>query len=110
MQVTETFRGQSVKDAFIRYPVRVVRYDVDRERNPFRLALDCFGSGTPARLDIKDSAISGAQGVSPTALPSVGQQAPIAVTPAGSPAAAAPSPTAAAAQATAVPAAPGLPR
>lgn len=110
MQVTETFRGQSVKDAFIRYPVRVVRYDVDRERNPFRLALDCFGSGTPARLDIKDSAISGAQGVSPTALPSVGQQAPIAVTPAGSPAAAAPSPTAAATQATAVPAAPGLPR
>ena len=34
MQVTETFGGQGVKDVFIRYPLRVVRFDVDRERNP----------------------------------------------------------------------------
>jgi len=51
MQVTETFGGQGVKDVFIRYPLRVVRFDVDRERNPWRLALDCFGANRPARLN-----------------------------------------------------------
>jgi integrating conjugative element protein (TIGR03746 family) len=86
MQVTETFRGQAVKDAFIRYPVRVVRYDVDRERNPFRLAVDCFGSNTPARIDIKDSAVGAAQGVTPAALPSVNNlQAPLSATPGSAP-------------------------
>ncbi|KGG92153.1 MULTISPECIES: PFL_4703 family integrating conjugative element protein [Comamonas] len=51
MQVQETFAGQPVKDVFIRYPLRVVRFDVDRERNPWRLGLDCFGSSQPARLN-----------------------------------------------------------
>lgn len=51
MQVMESFRGQGVKDVFVRYPIRVVRFDVDRERNPWRLALDCYGSNRPARLD-----------------------------------------------------------
>jgi len=50
-QVQETFRGMPVKQVFIRYPVRIVRYDVDRERNPWQLALDCFGGYQPARLD-----------------------------------------------------------
>ena len=54
MQLMETFRGQSVKDAFIRYPIRVVRYDVDRERNHWRLAIDCYGSHRPQRLDMRD--------------------------------------------------------
>ena len=54
MQLMESFRGQPVKDAFIRYPIRVVRYDVDRERNPWRLAIDCYGSHRPARLDVRD--------------------------------------------------------
>ena len=54
MQLMEAFRGQPVKDAFIRYPIRVVRYDVDRERNPWRLAIDCYGSHRPARLDVRD--------------------------------------------------------
>lgn len=54
MQVQETFGGQPVKDVFIRYPLRVVRFDVDRERNPWRLALDCFGSNQPARLNPAD--------------------------------------------------------
>ena len=54
MQVTETFGGQAVKDVFIRYPLRVVRFDVDRERNPWLLALDCFGSNRPARLNPAD--------------------------------------------------------
>lgn len=54
MQLMEAFRGQPVKDAFIRYPIRVVRYDVDRERNPWRLAIDCYGSHRPERLDVRD--------------------------------------------------------
>jgi integrating conjugative element protein (TIGR03746 family) len=76
MQVMETFRGQAVKDTFVRYPVRVVRFDVDRERNPFRLALDCFGSNKPARIDVKDSAVSGstAASVAPALLPGLSDQ------------------------------------
>lgn len=53
-QVMETFGGQAVKDVYIRYPIRVVRFDVDRERNPWRLALDCFGANQPARLNPAD--------------------------------------------------------
>ncbi|WP_082497938.1 PFL_4703 family integrating conjugative element protein [Pseudorhodoferax sp. Leaf267] len=51
MQIQETFRGQAVKDVYIRYPIRVVRFDVDRERNPWQLAVDCYGSDRPARLE-----------------------------------------------------------
>jgi hypothetical protein len=39
-----------VKDSFIRYPLRVVRYDVDGECNPFGLALDGFYQD-PIRLE-----------------------------------------------------------
>jgi integrating conjugative element protein (TIGR03746 family) len=53
-QVQEAFRGTPVKDVYIRYPLRVVRYDVDRERNPWQLALDCYGSNQPARLSEDD--------------------------------------------------------
>jgi integrating conjugative element protein (TIGR03746 family) len=51
LQVQETYRGQAVKDVFIRYPIRIVRFDVDRQRNPWQMALDCYGSQRPARLD-----------------------------------------------------------
>lgn len=54
MQLMETFRGQPVKDTYIRYPIRVVRYDVDRERNPWRLAIDCYGTKRPARIAAAD--------------------------------------------------------
>lgn len=54
MQVMETFGGSAVKDVFIRYPLRIVRFDVDRERNPWLLALDCFGGNAPARLNPAD--------------------------------------------------------
>lgn len=46
----ETYEGQVVKDSFIRYPLRVVRYDVDGECNPFGLALDGFYQD-PIRLE-----------------------------------------------------------
>lgn len=51
MQLQETYRGQNVKDTYMRYPLRIVRYDVDRERNPWGLGIDCF-SDQPKRLDV----------------------------------------------------------
>jgi integrating conjugative element protein (TIGR03746 family) len=51
MQLTETVRGVAIKDAFIRYPLRIVRYDVNRDQNPWGLAVDCFGGNKPERLD-----------------------------------------------------------
>lgn len=68
MQLMETFRGQSIKDTFIRYPIRVVRYDVDRQRNPWRLAVDCYGSHRPARLD-QDSVAAVSAGEAEPSLP-----------------------------------------
>jgi integrating conjugative element protein (TIGR03746 family) len=50
-QLIETSRGMPVKDAFVRYPLHVVRYDVDREKNPWGLALNCFGVRHPERID-----------------------------------------------------------
>jgi integrating conjugative element protein (TIGR03746 family) len=70
MQLMEAFRGQPVKDAFIRYPIRVVRYDVDRERNPWRLAIDCYGSHRPERLDVRDVQ-DASSGKTEASLPSV---------------------------------------
>lgn len=49
LAVDEYFAGESVKRALVRYPIRVVRWEVDAERNPFGLALDCFDS-VPQRL------------------------------------------------------------
>ena len=57
-QVQETQGNVSVKDAYIRYPLRVVRFDVDREKNPWKLAIDCFGAERPARLDAKAIAVA----------------------------------------------------
>ncbi|PKO78264.1 MAG: TIGR03746 family integrating conjugative element protein [Betaproteobacteria bacterium HGW-Betaproteobacteria-15] len=96
MQVMETFRGQAVKDTYVRYPIRVVRFDVDRERNPFRLAVDCFGSNTPARIDVKDSAVSGATaaGMAPAVLPGLSDQPALAIDPQRNPSASTASPAA----------------
>ena len=40
MELIETVRGMTVKNPIIRYPLRVVRYAVDPELNPWGLALD----------------------------------------------------------------------
>ncbi|MGW8274766.1 PFL_4703 family integrating conjugative element protein [Xanthomonas axonopodis] len=45
----EYYGGEQVKRALVRYPLKVARLDVDPERNPFGLALDCY-SGTPQRI------------------------------------------------------------
>ncbi|HOP18281.1 MAG TPA: DUF2895 family protein, partial [Gammaproteobacteria bacterium] len=33
------------------YPLRVVRYDVDRELNPWGMAIDGFASPGPSRVE-----------------------------------------------------------
>ncbi len=40
VNISETVLGQPVKNISLRYPVRVVRYDTNREMNPWQLALD----------------------------------------------------------------------
>lgn len=51
-QIIESSRGVPVKDAFVRYPLHVVRYDIDRELNPWQLAIDCYSAQKkPERLD-----------------------------------------------------------
>ena len=47
---TEEFYGsERVKQSFVRYPLKVVRRDIDPEKNPFGLALDCY-DGAPQRI------------------------------------------------------------
>ena len=55
MALSETVKGMAVKRKTIRYPLRVVRYDVDRESNPWGLALDGFASTGPTTLDLEES-------------------------------------------------------
>ena len=45
----EYYGTEQVKRALVRYPLKVVRLDIDPERNPFGLALDCY-DGTPQRI------------------------------------------------------------
>lgn len=51
----EYFAAEQVKRALVRYAIRVTRSDVDPQRNPFGLMLDC-GSDTPQRIDRPDPA------------------------------------------------------
>ena len=46
----ELIGGKVVRDAVMRYPLIVTKYDVDRERNPWRLAIDGM-KGQPKRLN-----------------------------------------------------------
>ena len=50
LMIEETVLGERVKTRAVAYPVRVVRYDVDREFNPWGLALDCL-AGTPRVIE-----------------------------------------------------------
>ncbi len=75
MQLMETFKGAAIKDTYIRYPIRVVRYDVDRMNNPWRLAIDCYGSQRPQRLKASD-VTAAAEGQKTLPLPDI---APVAL-------------------------------
>lgn len=46
----ELIGGKVVRDAVMRYPIVVTKYDVDREKNPWRLAIDGM-KGQPKRLN-----------------------------------------------------------
>ncbi|MCL2891371.1 MULTISPECIES: PFL_4703 family integrating conjugative element protein [Pectobacteriaceae] len=50
LTVDEYYRAEPVKRALARYPLSVVRYDVDAEKNPWGLALDCFAK-PPQKLE-----------------------------------------------------------
>jgi len=43
--------AEQVKRVLVRYPLKVVRADVDPARNPFGLMLDCY-DGTPQRIEV----------------------------------------------------------
>jgi integrating conjugative element protein (TIGR03746 family) len=45
----EYYGTEQVKRALVRFPIKVVRWDVDPQKNPFGLALDCY-SGSPERI------------------------------------------------------------
>ena len=51
LELQESVKGMSIKKTFIRYPLRVVRYAVDPEKNPWQLALDGFTDEGPRRLE-----------------------------------------------------------
>jgi integrating conjugative element protein (TIGR03746 family) len=46
----EYYAGENVKRAFVRYPLRVQRMDINPERNPFGLVIDCY-SEPPQRIE-----------------------------------------------------------
>nr|WP_099060460.1 TIGR03746 family integrating conjugative element protein [Rhizobium sp. ACO-34A] len=50
----EYFADEQVKRALVRYTVKVVRADVDPERNPYGLMLDCY-SDMPQRIAVPDA-------------------------------------------------------
>lgn len=51
----EYYGTEQVKRALVRYPIKVARSDIDPERNPFGLVLDCY-SEMPQRIEIPESA------------------------------------------------------
>ena len=50
LSVDEYYQAEPVKRALVRYPVSVVRQDIDAEKNPWGLALDCFAA-SPQKLE-----------------------------------------------------------
>lgn len=54
INVVESIGGHPVKDVMLRYPLRVVRFDVDKEVNPWGLALACDEDMRPWLLQGED--------------------------------------------------------
>ncbi|MEQ1636818.1 MAG: PFL_4703 family integrating conjugative element protein [Methylococcales bacterium] len=48
--IRESVKGMEVKNVTIRYPLRVVRYDIDLDQNPWGLALDGYYGEGPKTL------------------------------------------------------------
>jgi integrating conjugative element protein (TIGR03746 family) len=51
LHIDEHVRGMSVKSVSVRYPLRVIHYDVNPETNPWELALDGYDPPGPQRLE-----------------------------------------------------------
>lgn len=51
LTVDEYYNAEQVKRALIRFPLKVVRLDLDPQKNPFGLALDCYDYA-PERIAI----------------------------------------------------------
>ena len=49
LNADEYYAAEPVKRVAVRYPLRVVRFDLDPERNKWGLALDCY-QGTPQKI------------------------------------------------------------
>lgn len=49
----EYFMAEPVKRALARYPIKIIRYDIDPELNPWGLAFDCY-TGKPQLLEIEE--------------------------------------------------------
>jgi integrating conjugative element protein (TIGR03746 family) len=49
----EYYLSEPVKRALVRYPLRIIRYDIDPEVNPWGLAFDCYLS-TPQRIEVEE--------------------------------------------------------
>ncbi|WP_086955698.1 PFL_4703 family integrating conjugative element protein [Xenorhabdus innexi] len=58
----EYYHAEPVKRALVRYPLNVVRWEGDAERNPFGLALDCY-DGMPQRLEAMPQSVDEKKGV-----------------------------------------------
>lgn len=54
--IRETVRGMEVKNVSVRYPIRVVRHDVDPQSNKWGLALDGYADEGPRRLNEDEQA------------------------------------------------------
>ncbi|WP_419851711.1 PFL_4703 family integrating conjugative element protein [Actinobacillus pleuropneumoniae] len=52
LSTDEYYRDDPVKRVTVRYPIHVVRYDVDPEKNPWGLALNCY-QHIPQRLELQ---------------------------------------------------------
>jgi integrating conjugative element protein (TIGR03746 family) len=59
VELLESVKGMTVKRTVIRYPLRVVRFAVDLEANPWGLALDGYGAEGPRRLTEAELAATG---------------------------------------------------
>ncbi|UYZ83080.1 TIGR03746 family integrating conjugative element protein [Entomomonas sp. E2T0] len=53
LNADEYYLSEPVKRAVARYPLRIIRFDTDPERNPYGLMLDCFIT-TPQKLEIPE--------------------------------------------------------
>jgi len=50
LHIDEEVKGMNVKAIDVRYPIRVINYDVDSNDNPWGLALDGFDAPGPSRI------------------------------------------------------------